>query len=696
MQISSRRSAFMRWVGGGVCLLLVVLVVLIAAYDGDERPPDVPRTDDRSAPNTSGVNSVASVPSQAVVAAPDASAAARVPAVVKGSVVDQSGKPIAGAQVTSSLPGKEVAAVLAATLKGGAVALGNGRTNAQGAFAFEVSPPGIEFFIRADARGYNTIGRWVPVPEEGVERLVLEMEAAGVVSGRVEDLSGQPLSGMIVVATFGYPGHTGIGRSEPTGKDGKFKFEFKKGGACRVVVRYAKAIVPGLPDWRLSLGNVNDPLTILELRTGEKRRGVRLTLPWEGSQSIEGTVVNTEERPLAGATVWAECRDRGGGVPPTGVANGVTGADGRFRIQGFYPVDDKCVEAHLYVRCSDYESVVLQGVRLGDRNVRITMEEARAGAIAGVVRDAVTRDPVTDARVFLGQVIRADRSPFFEYPEGEMAIRVREGGGGVDRKGRFVISDVPDGIARLAVYTPTYGYHTRDDIAVQPGQTTECEVLMAPPGVLQVDVRYTGAMAGHEADEVDLRCWPAGEAGGDLSYGLDMQAQFKGETWRGALMPESSYELTLAPGDYDVMLMTRDLDRERPMTALSKNRWWAEASVASGQRTTIQMEAGGSGSIEGTVADMFEDKRTYVYLLHDRASSALDMFGDPSALLVPGGCVAQNRVMDDGRFAINCLRPGDYTLALIERDRGGSGPYELLASRSIRVSEGQTQSVDFP
>ncbi|HLL85349.1 MAG TPA: carboxypeptidase regulatory-like domain-containing protein [Longimicrobium sp.] len=219
--------------------------------------------------------------------------------VLEGFVVDASGRPAAGATVT--VIGDEEPAV---------VTTGEG-----GGFSAEVEGGTYQLAAR---RGNDTGALLKPlvVPSGAtVGGLRLELRAAGAIFGKVVSAAdGLPVPGAVVaVSPYLKAGDTGRTTS---GVDGSYVVEGVPPGSYDVVVT-----APGYSE--LSRRGI----TV----TSSQRFPLELKL--KGTGGVEGVVLDSANRPVAGATVREAVRWSGGvlvGTPPEARSD----AQGRYRLMG--------------------------------------------------------------------------------------------------------------------------------------------------------------------------------------------------------------------------------------------------------------------------------------------------------------------------------------------------------------------------
>jgi len=209
---------------------------------------------------------------------------------------------------------------------------------------------------------------------------------------------------------------------------------------------------------------------------------IRITLgaAWSGPEpqkaALAGRVVGPDGQPIPGALVEAG-RTHGWAYAGTPVAQTVTDADGRFRI------DELDRSPHLLrARAEGYQPGEVGRVIPGGREVKIAL--AGGGRLRGCVRDATTAAPVAPYTVhayFSSNGWRSD-------PDVQLSV--------ADPSGCFTLDELEVGESMLVVLAP--GRAPSDPVRVQvpaPPRAAEIEVALAAGGALRGLVRdeVTGA-----------------------------------------------------------------------------------------------------------------------------------------------------------------------------------------------------------
>lgn len=407
------------------------------------------------------------------------------------------------------------------------------KTDAEGRCELTVRTEGAPYVVAVSAEGFQAETRELlpggGEPQELTFVLVPELGRGECrVSGVVVNHRGDGVPNVEVTAFYDYPKGGNV-TSRRTKKDGIFTIGGLKPGECRLAAcRYITTASGGKR--HIPLGWPDDPVVSLDLRGGEHRKGVRIVFP---EYSLSGQVRDERGVRVAQARIVV---GQGGGV----LAEALSEKNGSFSIAGFTTIDDAAV---VDVECTatDYEPTRLTGIPVDTTNLEIVLQAPRRGAIRGIVYDATTRQPVTDARVATG----SGTSGSGERRSGLLQMIA------VDQQGMFTLNNVRAGRVNLLIHAADYGLgELQIDVAMN--RTTEIEIPLSRAGILKVNLT--------RKDSKDLRigafefaCYPTDrlfEAGG---LGMELQQLARGQKRRDQYFSvHDGDELHLAPDEYDV------------------------------------------------------------------------------------------------------------------------------------------------
>ncbi|RMF74465.1 MAG: hypothetical protein D6738_06355 [Acidobacteria bacterium] len=382
----------------------------------------------------------------AIAVAGSAAAPATAGPLLSGRVVDQAGRPVAGARVEllrPAAPYDEALRVLAGPDAPGASAIAAAPSGKDGTYAVEAPDAG-PFVARVRAEGFATLE--LPVEPLAGDRLLptATLERAESVVVSVVDRSGAPVAGAWVRLEVERARRRIFGRrsdwrphpeSAWTGPDGRAALARPAG--TRV------SVVAALPDgpW---------------VRVGPLR-GTGLRVAVDAGPHVRVQVVDAAGAPAARAVLLAGGEERGESIPL-----GVTAEDGTTELTvpagggpfSLIALDARGVTARRRIRPADPESAAAGGKRPAPP---LTLALPRAARLVGRVIDASTGAPIAGAAVW----------------PGEDLTRVARTGG----DGRFVIEGLEPGGVRLNAVAAGY---------VRPGNETLATVgdeRLPPPTI---------------------------------------------------------------------------------------------------------------------------------------------------------------------------------------------------------------------
>jgi protocatechuate 3,4-dioxygenase beta subunit len=320
---------------------------------------------------------------------------------LEGRVTDADRRPIAGATITWHAASRNP--VLRALGDSGRAAVTSGD---DGRFRVGDLLPGKPINVEVEAKGFA--GEQVPgVEPPGDEPLVVVLEPAAQLAGRVVDETGAPIENARVLAR-GSTGRSAFGGfgSAGTGEDGSFTLEDLEPGKITLMVQAS-----GYQALERDLG---------EVAAGEERRDLRLQLA--RGATLTGRVLGTDGLPLSDALV--SIQESRSGVLRFSTRSAPTDADGHFTLEGLPPGPASFSADH----ADHVRSVRDLDVRPGENRLDFRLE--RGLSVAGRVVDE-NGSPVLGASVRVGSGMRFT----FGGRDGAMS----------DEDGRFELSGVEPG-----------------------------------------------------------------------------------------------------------------------------------------------------------------------------------------------------------------------------------------------------------
>jgi protocatechuate 3,4-dioxygenase beta subunit len=365
-----------------------------------------------------------------------------------GRVVDVDGGPVEGARVVRPGGGREEVT-----------------SGADGRFVVDGLDAGRPVDLWVECRGFTSKEvAGVPVPAE--RPLVIELERAAALEGRVVDASGSPVPGASV--SVRPAGETFGGSAEAEGdEDGRFVVEGVTAGRIVILAR--------------AEGHATQRLDDVVVAPGERRRGLRLVL--ERGATLAGRVASPEGDPVHGAMVWAQPTEgsAGAGLQGDGRGDRTDGA-GRYRVTGVTSGEVEVTVIHPdYVRAVQETSLPEGGDSVLDFRLQ------RGHDVAGWVVDEVGA-PVAAAHLQVESALGSSVS---------------------DPDGAFVLRGVPPGMWRLSAEKEGYAEAEPQRRIEVAGPVSGLQVRLVPATTI------TGQVRGIESSDLArVMVLASGEGGG--------------------------------------------------------------------------------------------------------------------------------------------------------------------------------------
>jgi uncharacterized GH25 family protein/protocatechuate 3,4-dioxygenase beta subunit len=267
---------------------------------------------------------------------------------VEGKVVDDDGRPVAGAKVV----------VLPIDRRGG-FQIRDGTSDDSGAFRIEDVPPG-EAEARATASGFQTayLSNLEIRAGQDLKGVEIVLAPGAAVEGRVVSPSGRPVAGADVRVIEAEEGRRFFRMPVVTRTDGDGRYRLE-------------GVAPGARTFQADHKSYRPAVRDLEVRPGENT----LDLSLEGGAEVRGRVVDEGGVPVPGARVSLREGGRSWDLP-----SGVSGADGGFTLEGVTDGTYRLLgEKEGFARDEEGQEVVVAGSSVGGLEIKL----GRGGAIAG-------------------------------------------------------------------------------------------------------------------------------------------------------------------------------------------------------------------------------------------------------------------------------------------------------------------------
>jgi protocatechuate 3,4-dioxygenase beta subunit len=417
----------------------------------------------------------------------------------EGSVEDEDGRPVAGATVLFGRRWTGFGEDPSAT------------TGEDGAFSIEVPPthPGQEkqpVVLVAHAPGKGAGGAQAAPPGSGAPQppLVIRLSGAGAVAGTVRDAAGRPVEGVQVMLTSQGSSAVPLASGAVRPPD---PFRRHALNDPRVARTFASTDAQGA--WRIDdviagpylaratfEGIDRDAAAAPVVVRSGATETVDLTLG--GGTTIEGTVVDLDGEPVAGATLQAQDPANRDGTQPRW-AHARTDADGRFALRGVRGESPWQVQVHAV----GYAGLPPLTARPGEKSLQVRL--TALGWIEGVVTEEdrpFTRPFSVAASLVAGSGGESTTSSSSFTPDGMVFHR-----GGNGAKGQFSSADGRFRLRGLAAGSYTLAVSTTDGLVA----ATAPRVVVSdgcPAGPVEIALERGASLAGLLVDATTRQ--PAG------------------------------------------------------------------------------------------------------------------------------------------------------------------------------------------
>lgn len=445
-------------------------------------------------------------------------------------------------QPGASVVVKVIAAVDGKPVRGASVELRDvdtqsATTDADGKATFAgVLPGGTQAVAWAPGYGKTATFVMVSTPSKDAPPVVATIQLArgAAVSGVVNDPSGKPIAGALVMARNTNDPWSGGGDPRrdavETAADGTWKLEGVAAGSTRFVARH-EDFAPGTS-------------AIITLDGVTTKAGVTIAL--QAAALVAGRVVDAAGAPAPGAVVRVAVRSEGW---TDDTRQAIAGGDGRFELKG---LTRKEVDLAAVAEKASSETVHLDlSAKAEQRDVELRL--ARVGTISGTVVDD-KGEPIADASVWAMPNLRSGGAGALNRMEWSLRGGAEER---TDAGGGFTIAGLAPGeywlrASKQGAASGGRGAQMRDPVEAKVGDA---------------DVKITIPADGKVKGKIALA---GGGAPGPFTVALGMGAPTPFAAEDGA------FELELAPGHFTLTIAGLAFDRSQ-----------VPADVKSGETTDV-------------------------------------------------------------------------------------------------------------
>ncbi|MFH0944946.1 MAG: carboxypeptidase-like regulatory domain-containing protein, partial [Planctomycetota bacterium] len=394
---------------------------------------------------------------------------------VSGTVLDEHGRPVAGAPVTlTRASGPDVIFIGGGELPGGAA-----KTAENGRFHFAAVPADDRLRVRVVPGDMTAAEASLPENRTGdIDIGTLTVGAGATFVGHVVGTAGQPVPNAEVRAWTrkeggsSSPGMIIFGdaapqnaRSTKTDKSGFFSIPGLEPGDIHALVQ--------------AEGFTSESVKGIMIAKGATSKDTTITVSL--GSSIQGVVVDATGSPLADAevSVMETVIDLSEGGMVGGLGKSLTArsdADGSFRLAGL-----KSSTYNVTASRKGFLTGRESNVEAGTDDLRLSL--ARSGVLFGTVRNRVSLEPIRDYEVRIQGRFGPLPGEFFG-PGGEAEVLRGEAAaalaGVTAAPELFAISDLSSRSVSLVVQADGFAEYQYGPVQVDSGSKVECQVQMVP------------------------------------------------------------------------------------------------------------------------------------------------------------------------------------------------------------------------
>ncbi len=608
-----------------------------------------------------------------------------------GTVVNDRGDPVAGAEVRYHLPtrGAMVISVSGTPLEE-ALNPRTTTTDANGKFRFENIALASARELVVDHQDYVLFRRGrLTGTTRGIDLGVLTLEAGAAISGTVVGPDGRPIEGATVwfeadLRKAMQSGGAFVIHSNMMGGPGDRSVETDAEGRYRLT-----GVEPGFGNVVAQAdGMTRAKSSSLELAAGQEEFGVHVQL--SPGKAIAGRVLDTDGKPLAGAEVsFSGNRSLGSGMMIMTSSSGKaldtveTDAEGRFQSK---PLDDGA-----YTVTADAEGFSKKKMRTvvaGGEPIEIHL--SLSGEAIGRVLESGTQRPIANAKVkisaatnFGGLGLDIDPSHFV----GELQADAH-----TDENGVYRIADVDAGEYTVKVEAEGYPRTASDKFVVLSGAATPEVTVLVPIGASLAGIVRDGA--GNPVANAEVAAEPQRQGShfeGEDGVFIRMEVSDDLGTSREFSGGHRKTVQTDKDGSFRILGLGQGTYTLRASHSSFATGSLADLQLSEGEaKQNLEMRMTAGGSVEGMVYDM------------NGAPSS----GDTITLKPQEGTGRRLRGITDaeGYYLIERVPPGEYIAERVspsEADSGGMMVHMVGFSKTdqsgkhILVNEGEVLQVNF-